>query len=67
MEPIDPEDMMTSSNWNIFRVTDPLCGEFNGHKSSIINYHPNTIQIKSHDMCTLFYGCFIISIKDMFI
>ena len=22
--------MMTSSNWNIFRVTGPLCGEFNG-------------------------------------
>ena len=24
--------MMTSSNWNIFRVTDPLCGEFTGHR-----------------------------------
>ena len=24
-------DMMTSSNWNIFRVTRPLCGEFTGH------------------------------------
>ena len=23
--------MMTSSNGNIFRVTDPLCGEFTGH------------------------------------
>ena len=23
-------DMMTSSNGNIFRVTDPLCGEFTG-------------------------------------
>ena len=23
--------MMTSSNANIFRVTDPLCGEFTGH------------------------------------
>ena len=23
---------MTSSNGNIFRVTDPLCGEFTGHK-----------------------------------
>ena len=22
--------MMTSSNWNIFRVTGPLCGEFTG-------------------------------------
>ena len=25
-----PEFMMTSSNGNIFRVTDPLCGEFTG-------------------------------------
>ena len=25
------EHMMTSSNGNIFRVTDPLCGEFTGH------------------------------------
>ena len=24
--------MMTSSNWSIFRVTDPLCGEFTGHR-----------------------------------
>ena len=24
--------MMTSSNWNIFRVTGPLCGEFTGHR-----------------------------------
>ena len=24
--------MMTSSNGNIFRVTDPLCGEFTGHR-----------------------------------
>ena len=24
--------MMTPSNGNIFRVTDPLCGEFNGHR-----------------------------------
>ena len=24
--------MMTSSNKNIFRVTDPLCGEFTGHR-----------------------------------
>ena len=24
---------MTSSNGNIFRVTDPLCGEFTGHRS----------------------------------
>ena len=24
--------MMTSSNRNIFRVTDPLCGEFTGHR-----------------------------------
>ena len=24
--------MMTSSNGNIFRVTDPLCGEFNGQR-----------------------------------
>ena len=24
--------MMTSSNGNIFRVTGPLCGEFNGHR-----------------------------------
>ena len=24
--------MMTSSNANIFRVTDPLCGEFTGHR-----------------------------------
>ena len=22
---------MTSSNWNVFRVTGPLCGEFTGH------------------------------------
>ena len=26
------ELMMTSSNGNIFRVTGPLCGEFNGHQ-----------------------------------
>ena len=25
-------NMMTSSNGNIFRVTDPLCGEFTGHR-----------------------------------
>ena len=25
--------MMTSSNWNIFRVTGHLCGEFTGHRS----------------------------------
>ena len=24
--------MMTSSNGNIYRVTDPLCGEFTGHR-----------------------------------
>ena len=24
--------MMTSSNGNVFRVTDPLCGEFTGHR-----------------------------------
>ena len=24
--------MMTSSNGNIFRVTDHLCGEFTGHR-----------------------------------
>ena len=24
--------MMTSSTWNIFRVTGPLCGEFTGHR-----------------------------------
>ena len=24
--------MMTSSNGNIFRVTDPLCGKFTGHR-----------------------------------
>ena len=24
--------MMTSSNWNIFRVTGPLCGEFTDHR-----------------------------------
>ena len=27
-----PVNMMTSSNENIFRVTDPLCGEFTGHR-----------------------------------
>ena len=27
---IDTDDMMTSSNGNIFRVTGPLCGEFTG-------------------------------------
>ena len=26
------DNMMTSSNGNIFRVTDPLCGEFTGHR-----------------------------------
>ena len=26
----DGNDMMTSSNGNIFRVTGPLCGEFTG-------------------------------------
>ena len=26
------ENMMTSSNGNIFRVTGPLCGEFTGHR-----------------------------------
>ena len=25
------QDMVTSSNWNIFRVTCPMCGEFTGH------------------------------------
>ena len=25
-------DMMMSSNGNIFRVIDPLCGEFTGHR-----------------------------------
>ena len=24
--------LMTSSNWNIFCVTGPLCGEFTGHR-----------------------------------
>ena len=24
--------MMTSSNWNIFRITGPLCGAFTGHR-----------------------------------
>ena len=24
--------LMTSSNGNIFHVTDPLCGEFTGHR-----------------------------------
>ena len=24
--------MMTSSNGNMFRVTGPLCGEFDGHR-----------------------------------
>ena len=27
---IENQRMMTSSNENIFRVTDPLCGEFTG-------------------------------------
>ena len=27
-----PQYMMTSSNGNIFRVTDPLCGEVIGHR-----------------------------------
>ena len=27
--------LMTSSNGNIFRVTDPLCGEFTGHKRPV--------------------------------
>ena len=27
-----PQDMMTSSNWNIFRVTGHLCGEFTGSR-----------------------------------
>ena len=27
-----PFAMMTSSNWNIFRVTGRLCGEFTGHR-----------------------------------
>ena len=26
------DDMMTSSNGNIFRVTGHLCGEFTGHQ-----------------------------------
>ena len=26
------DDMMTSPNDNIFRVTGPLCGEFTGHR-----------------------------------
>ena len=26
------DDMMTSPNGNIFRVTGPLCGEFTGHQ-----------------------------------
>ena len=27
---------MTSSNVNIFRVTDPLCGEFTGHRRILL-------------------------------
>ena len=32
MQLIWPSCMMTSSNGNIFRITDPLCGEFAGHQ-----------------------------------
>ena len=32
-------EMMTSSNWNIFRVTGHLCGEFTGHRRRIIWFH----------------------------
>ena len=31
-DPGSPVFMMTSSNWNIFRVTVHLCGEFTGHR-----------------------------------
>ena len=30
---------MTSSNWNIFRVTGPLCGEFIGNRLSVNSPH----------------------------
>ena len=30
--PSNHQYMMTSSNGNIFRVTDPLCGKFTGHR-----------------------------------
>ena len=30
--PISAPSMMTSSNWNIFRVTGPFGGEFAGHR-----------------------------------
>ena len=29
---VDFDGMMTSSNWNVFRVTGPLWGEFSGHR-----------------------------------
>ena len=29
---IERQGMMTSSNGNIFRVTEPLCGDFTGHR-----------------------------------
>ena len=34
MTPPIPDNMMTSSNGNIFRVTSHLCGEFTGHRWS---------------------------------
>ena len=39
--------MMTSSNWNIFRVTGPLFGEFTGHRW-IPSQRPVT---RSFDVC----------------
>ena len=30
------QPMMTSSNGKIFRVTDPLCGEFTGHRGALM-------------------------------
>ena len=36
------QDMMTSSNGNMFRVTGPLCGEFTGHRWIPLTKRPVT-------------------------
>ena len=40
--------MMTSSNWNIFRVTDPLCGELTG-----LRWTPRTKASDAELLCFL--------------
>ena len=49
------ETMMTSSNGRIFRVTDPLCGEFTGH-GEFPAQRPMTRALMSSLICARMYG-----------